>query len=146
MSRYVSIQVTDRETGEVRQKIDVHNLITNVGKTFLVDRVLGTSTETISKIGLGDGTTAPDPSQTELAGAFQTFKILSSLQRPGTQVKSWIASTSFIDTEAETPDTDVNEIGLFTDQDTMIARTVLSSPVTKTETDILDISWTLTIG
>jgi hypothetical protein len=142
----VSIRVIDQATRQTRQKVQIRNLITEVGKTYLVDRVLGTTSEVISQIGLGDGTTAPDVSQTALTGSNQVFKNLLSLQRPTLEVKSWIASTSFIDEASETPSEDINEIGLFTDQDTMIARTVLSSPVTKAESDILDISWTLTIG
>lgn len=129
----------------------VNNLITTRGKQILAERcfyaeVADYTSPDITSIKIGTDDTAAAPGQTGLIGSTLAKDIVQKKYNQN-EMKYF---TTFIDTQAETlggatPAT-IREVGLFTDGDEMISRTVLTTPIIKEELDLLSIYWKLIIG
>ena len=124
--------------------IVVQNLVVDTGLGFYIGRILDTTEDIIEHISIGNGTTEASASDTALAGA-QTHSInyrnLSALT-----VNSFVVESFFDDATYDT--NSVNEIGLFTNTNTLIARVVLpvNQRFIKTSGEHISVSWKITIG
>ena len=128
------------------------NLVTSIGKEYLIDRILGNSSDVVAQIQIGGNDTAPTESDTQLAESSPVSKDILFLYKNSSFTNQIVAACTFIDTEEDTPSgfssgtNEIKEVGLFTNSGLMIARTILNGGFIKNESDILDIVWTITIG
>src|SRR5690554_1522478 len=61
-----NVFITVRRRGVVVERFHRHNLITNAGIALLRDSILGDNQFVIERVAFGDGSTAPDVSDTRL--------------------------------------------------------------------------------
>lgn len=121
--------------------VQVNNLVTTLGKNFIV-RKINNDSEDIDSISIGSGTTAPTLSdtdvETELANNAVLFQSVDTVN-----TNEILFTTTF----AENVGTGtINEVGLFTDSNTLVCRTVLSTPFEKSASEYLTVTWKIKIG
>jgi hypothetical protein len=144
----VDITLFDKD-GNVKQHEYVKNLVTTLGKNFIARKLVdsfieGVSPDKIQKIGIGIGTTAANVADTTLANQVQINNTHNqTVDNVNTNQASYI--TTFLENQPAVQRT-ISEVGLFTNNDVMVCRTVLSSTFTKATTDYLVVNWTLQIG
>ena len=132
----VHIKLFD-ENGKLRDRRDIHNTVTTVGKTHIADQLAASPGETaVTKMAIGTGT----PSTTALGSSLDS-NTLTSRTHDGavvTYVGDWAAGDG---TGA------ITEAGLFNTDGTPIMLCSASfSAINKAAADTLQISWTLTIS
>lgn len=132
--------------GIVKQRHSTKNIITNVGKAYLATWLTAPSQSTpfMTYVGLGSGTSpasATDTAlQTELTVAGYS-RALASLSSVGT---AWVSTSLF---PAGDGTANITEAGIFSAATggTMFAHQVFS-PIGKTATDELTITWSVTFS
>jgi len=134
--------------GKVVRKFDTRNLVTARGKEILAERLFyaedsSHTSPDITTIKIGNSDVAAALDQTELVGDEQLSKAIHYKAIEDNSIKYF---TTFIDKIADTLTDPITEIGLFTDGNEMICRTVLTEPFTKAQTDLLSIYWRIEIG
>jgi hypothetical protein len=140
------IIVTD-EHGNVKVDREENNLVVNAGKAFITSRLLGTSSAIMSHMEVGTSNTAASGAQTALitpVSASRTALTSSTQQTITTTNDSVQYVCSFgagVGTGALT------EAGIFNNPTTgtMLCRTVFAT-VTKGASDVMTITWTVTIS
>jgi hypothetical protein len=125
--------------GKTIYEHEQNNLIVTNGKNFFTRRVFETSSELISSVGLGTSSTAP---------TLEDFQLENQVGiRP---IEFPQATGNIIEVVGTFPEGvatgTINEVGLFTNEDTMISRTVLTQPFEKTDQDFLNIIWQIQIA
>jgi hypothetical protein len=125
---------------ELLHEQEVRNLVTDAGKALLTRKLIG-DTEAIQSIGIGSGSTPATGSDTELES--EVAEVDVRFQSTENNIASFIAT---FEENVPSSDTTVREVGLFSDQDLLICRTVLDSSFVKATTDYLVINWKLQIG
>lgn len=136
----VKLRLHDRE-GNLIMSMATNNLVTTAGKNFIV-RKINNDAEDIDSISIGSGTTAPaltdSDVETELANNSVLFQSVDTVN-----TNEILFTTTF---EENVGTGTINEVGLFTDSNTLVCRTVLSSPFEKSASEYLTVTWKIKIG
>jgi hypothetical protein len=139
----LSIVLKD-EKGAVKETREIKNLVVNTGLGHITSRLLGTSSNVMSHMALGSGTTAAAAGDTALESQLGSRKALTSSTQSGTNNESIVYVATFSAGEATGA---VTEAGIFnaSTSGTMLCRTVFSV-VNKAAGDTLQVTWTLTFS
>jgi hypothetical protein len=126
--------------GSLVHKEDVRNLVTDAGKNLLTRKLIGDS-ESIQSIAIGEGSTTATGSDTSLETEVANVDV--RFQSTENNIASFIAT---FEENVPTTNKTIREVGLISDNDLLICRTVLDTPFVKSTTDYLVINWKLQIG
>jgi len=134
---YVKFCLT--RNGETIYSHEQNNLIVTTGKNFFAQRIFLDTEELISTVRLGTSNQVADPADVEL--------IEQNGERP---VEFPLINGNIIEYVGTFPEGvatgTINEVGLFTNEDTMVSRTVITQPFEKTAQDFLNIIWQIQIA
>lgn len=125
--------------GNVKQELNIHNLVVTTGKQFIAARMVGTPTA-MSHMAVGSGTVDPVVGDTTLGTELGRVALTSGTATGA--VVTYIASFGAgVGTGA------VSEAGIFNDSSagTMLCRTEFAV-VNKGADDALSITWTITVS
>jgi hypothetical protein len=122
----IQVFLRDATTGELIQYGRTNNLILNVAKATLLQRLFGVSgsSRTISQIAVGEGTTAPTAGDTALEDQI-TFKAIASVNQAGeaSVPPSRICIVTFGSSEANGAGTTyIREVGFLFDNNSIVTR------------------------
>lgn len=139
----LSIVLKD-EKGAVKETREIKNLVVNTGLAHITSRLLGTSSNVMSHMALGAGTTAAAAGDTALESQLGSRDALTSSTQSGTNNESIVYVATFSAGEATGA---VTEAGIFnaSTSGTMLCRTVFSV-VNKAAGDTLQVTWTVTFS
>jgi hypothetical protein len=139
----LSIVLKD-EKGAVKETREIKNLVVNTGLAHITSRLLGTSSNVMSHMALGSGTTAAAAGNTALESQLGSRDALTSSTQSGTNNESIVYVATFSAGEATGA---VTEAGIFnaSTSGTMLCRTVFSV-VNKAAGDTLQVTWTVTFS
>lgn len=128
--------------GVIKDSREVNNLVVTSGKTFIASRMVGTSSNVMSHMELGTGTTAAAVGNTTLETVIASSRVALSSATSSTNVVTYVASFP-----AGTGTGAVTEAGIFnaSSSGTMLCRTVFSV-VNKGADDAMSITWTITVS
>lgn len=133
--------VTLRDTdGNIKFEQRVPNMVVTTGKAFIASRMAGTASAVMSHMAIGSSNAAESTGQTALAA--QTAIVALTSTTPSANQVTYIASFG-----AGVGTGTVAEAGIFNaaSAGTMLARSIAVS-LTKGATDVLSISWAITIN
>lgn len=138
----VSIVLMDAETGQIKTRREINNLVVQTGKNLVAANFAGTSSDTVTHIALGGGTTAASSGQTALVTPY-TPRVACTTNvtaNPATVVYESTFGPGVVTNS-------IAEAGLFTASTagTMVARTTFSA-IPKGANDLLVVTWTLIFG
>lgn len=127
--------------GQVKETREIDNLVVDAGLDFIASRMAGTSSDVMSHMALGSGTTAAAAGDTDLESILGSRELLDSVTVTDNTV---VYVSSF---EAGDATGAVTEAGIFNaaSAGTMLCRTVFSV-VNKAADDTLSVTWTITIS
>jgi len=139
----LSIVLKD-EKGAVKETREIKNLVVNTGLAHITSRLLGTSSNVMSHMALGSGTTAAAAGNTALESQLGSRDALTSSTQSGTNNESIVYVATFSAGEGTGA---VTEAGIFnaSTSGTMLCRTVFSV-VNKAAGDTLQVTWTVTFS
>lgn len=128
--------------GALKDSREVKNLVVTSGKTFIASRMVGASSDVMSHMELGTGTTAAAVGNTTLETVISASRTALSSGTSSTNVVTYVASFP-----AGTGTGAVTEAGIFNaaSAGTMLCRTVFSV-VNKGADDAMSITWTITVS
>ncbi len=143
----VLIEIRDAKTGKLKSRDLVNNTFCTVGKNAIADALRGTETNTrgiITWCALGTNSTAPTAADIKLGT--EIFRKLISVRSVAANVAQF--QTFFTTAEANGS---LREAGLFgddasatTDSGTLFSKLAINR--TKTSSDTLTLTWSITIG
>lgn len=141
----VKLVVTDKD-GKVKNEKEIPNLVVKSGRDFIASRMVGTSSDVMSHMAIGTGSTAVDASDTTLETEVARVSLSSSAIGTGGDENVITYQASF-GPEVPTSNAAVVEAGIFNDETTgdMLCRTTFAV-VNKGTDDTLSITWTITIN
>jgi len=127
------------ETGAVKESREIDNLVVATGLTFICSRMGGTSSDVMSHMAIGTGTTAAASGDTGL-GSESHREALDSTT-PSSNTITYVSSF-----EAGEGTGALTEAGIFNaaSAGTMLCRTVFDV-VNKGANDTMSITWTITL-
>lgn len=136
----VNIVLTDKD-GKIKDKREIKNLVVDSGLDFIASRMAGASSNVMSHMALGSGTTAASNTDTDLESILGSRETLFST----TVTDNAIQYIAFFDAGRATGA--VTEAGIFNADSSgdMLCRTVFDV-VNKGADDSLRITWTVTIS
>ena len=135
---YPTLWTTDGD-GNITRVVRETNKVVTLGKNYFARCAYDRTGSPITEIAVGSGTTDASLADTSLEAEFARDTFI------GTEIKDNIISYSIQFTQDEAIG-DINEVGLFLADGTMICRTRLSSTFVKTDIDILNINWDIQFG
>jgi len=136
----VKLRSHDKD-GNLIMSMTVNNLVTTAGKNLIV-RKINNDAEDIDSISIGSGTTAPTLTDTDMETELANNTILfQSVDAVNTN--EILFTTTF---EENVGTGTINEVGLFSDSDTLVCRAVLSTPFEKSASEYLTVTWKIKIG
>jgi hypothetical protein len=135
------ITLTNPE-GTVTHETVVPNLVVTTGKNFIASRMAGTSSNVMSHMEVGTGTTAAAVGDTTLETAISGSRVALTSTTVTDNAVAYVATFP-----AGTGTGAVTEAGLFnaSSSGTMLCRTVFSV-INKGAADTLGITWTVTVN
>lgn len=127
--------------GQVKEIREIDNLVVDAGLDFIASRMAGTSSDVMSHMALGSGTTAAAAGDTDLESILGSRELLDSVTVTDNTVV-YVASFEAGDATGA-----VTEAGIFNAATAgdMLCRTVFSV-VNKAADDTLSVTWTITIS
>lgn len=134
----LSIVVLDNN-GELKQELNVTNLVVDAGLDFIASRMAGTSAAVMSHMGIGSGTTDPVAGDTALETPLARVALTSATVTDN--------SIEYVATfPAGTGTGAVTEAGIFNASSggTMLCRTEFAV-INKAAGDSMTITWTVTV-
>lgn len=133
--------VLKNSAGEIKDTREVDNLVVSAGLAFITSRMAGTSSNVMSHMAIGSGTTAAAAGDTDLESILGSREALDSTT-PSTNTIAYVSSF-----EAGEGTGAVTEAGIFnaSTAGTMLCRTVFSV-VNKGADDTMTITWTITLS
>lgn len=136
----LSVILKDKD-GNVKDTREVDNLVVNTGLAFIASRMGGTSSDVMSHMAIGSGTTAAAAGDTDLESILGSREALDSSTVTANAIE-YVSSF-----EAGEGTGAVTEAGIFNaaTAGTMLCRTVFSV-VNKGADDTMTITWTITIS
>jgi hypothetical protein len=137
----VSGKLFDAE-GNLKQEIEISNLVTTVGKNWLAKKLAQESANEMTHMAVGTSATAPAVGNTTLAGSELGRVAFASKTRTGNAVA--IVATFPAGTATGT----LNEAGIFDGSSgtEMLARVTFGGAVTKGALDSFQVTWTITMS
>lgn len=134
----VLIEVFDPVTGEVKDKREIHNLVVDAGLAYIASRMVGTASNVMSHMAVGDDGTSPAAGNTSLASELARAALTSSTAVAN--VVTFVASFG-----AGTGTGALEEAGIFNASSggTMLCRTTFPV-VNKGALDGMTVTWTVT--
>lgn len=125
------------------QTIIVPNMIVQGGLKFFAERIANHTNNYISSINVGNNSTPPNLFQTGLVD--DVFSISSQVRFIGTTDEGGLIAETYIPTGITS---NIVEIGLFDNEDTMLARTVLepNNRFNKIAEESISLSWHIILG
>jgi len=135
--------------GEVKRRVKLKNVITNVGKAQVAGLINGVVTSPFRYVAIGTGTTAPSASDTALET--EIARKAGSTSRATTNVSNdtAVVEATFSSADGLTGSSNVAEAGLFdaTSGGNMLARQTFSAiPVNWDGGDTLTIRWRIVVS
>jgi len=136
----VGIVLKDKD-GNVKETREIDNLVVDAGLDYIASRMEGTSSNVMSHMALGSGTTAAAAGDTDLESILGSREALDSTTVTDNAV-AYVASFEAGDATGA-----VTEAGIFNavSGGSMLCRTVFSV-VNKAADDSMSITWTITIS
>lgn len=127
--------------GKVKETREIDNLVVSTGLDFIASRMGGTSSDVMSHMALGSGTTAAASGDTDLESILGSREALDSTTVTDNTIQ-FVASFEAGDATGA-----VTEAGIFNAATAgdMLCRTVFSV-VNKAADDTLSVTWTITIS
>ena len=130
--------------GRIKESIKIHNLVVNTGLAFIISRMVGTTKDVMSHMGIGAGTTAAAAGDTALGSPLGSRVALTRTTISGTNNEKVVYVATFgagVGTGA------VTEAGIFNASSSgdMLCRTVFAV-VNKAADDTMQITWTITLS
>jgi len=127
------------------EEVTINNMVVDGGLDYFAKKSVELTDSVIDKVGISTGTTAVTASDTQLSNTANAeyadvkFKVR-------TQLAEVLLDGVFI--ENQYVDKSVTEIGLFTDANELVARTVVPSDsrFVKAASDFLSVTWKLQFG
>lgn len=146
LSGALKIDVVD-ENGNLKDSREVNNLVVTTGLNFIAGRMIGTTPDVMTAIGIGDGgATGTDAAQGDLQGSNKFRKLFTTAASVSGNVVTYTCLFGTSDnitggaiTEAGIFNSDVNGSG------DMLCRTVFPV-VNKGANDTMTITWTVTMN
>ena len=140
----IEFQLASAKTGEVIQSGRIENTVASNGRKWILNRIASSDANTIDRIYLGTGTTAPASTQTALV-ASATSRSAGTISTAGTSADppyctfaaSWASNETF------TSSNSISEFGLFGANATMIGRVTTATPINFATSNTLAITYTL---
>jgi len=136
----VALELKDAE-GNIKETREIDNLVVDAGLDFIASRMEGVSSDVMSHMGLGSGTTAAAAGDTDLESLLGSREELDSTTVTD-NVITYVSSFEAGDATGA-----VTEAGIFnaSTAGTMLCRTVFDV-VNKAADDTLQVSWSITIS
>ena len=133
--------VKTNEQGIVTDKLHVPNLVVSAGKTFIASRMVGTASDVMSHMAVGQGTTSPVVGDTDMEDILGARVALTS-STPSSNTVTYVATFA-----AGISTGPITEAGIFNAStgSTMLCRTVFPV-VNKAAGDSITITWVCTIS
>lgn len=130
--------------GRIKDSRKIHNLVVNTGLAYIISRMVGTSKNVMSHMGIGAGTTAAAAGDTSLGSPLGGRVALDSTTISGANNEKVVYVATFgagVGTGA------VTEAGVFNASSSgdMLCRTVFAV-VNKAADDTMQITWTITLS
>ena len=124
--------------------VTIRNMIVNGGLTFFAGKILNLTDAEITHIALGDSDQSVAKTNTALFS--EKMRSLSRYMILGEQSGEMLIEAVFLGNES--PTFTINEIGLFDSNDTLLARTTLSSSdaFMKTPQETISVTWRILLG
>lgn len=132
--------IYDLETGHIIGERRTHNIVTDTGLTEIARRIALIAPAGEDKFSVGEGTTEPEATDTEMEAPLFTGNI--SRAKGGTKS----ALLSFVLPNNAIVGEDISEVGILTWDNDLIARAVLSSPITVEANKGIAFQWTWTLA
>ena len=132
-------------TGEIIERGKCDNTVVTAGRVWMLARLGSNDSNTIDRLKLGTGNTAPATSQTDLANSFSS-KSAGTISSAGYTANPpyYSFSASWASNETHASSSAINEIGLFAANGTMVGRLTTSSTINFGSTNTLAITYNLT--
>jgi hypothetical protein len=128
------------EMGNIKQQLEVNNLIVSIGKNHIAARIQGTSQSVMSYMGVGSNSTTPTVNDLALNTEIARVALATY-----TNTNNTVQATATFGAGVGTGT--LREAGLFnaSTNGTMLAHTTFPA-ITKASNDTLSINWTITIS
>ena len=136
----VAIVVKDKD-GKIKDSRDINNLVVSSGLDFIASRMGGTSSDVMSHMAIGSGTTSAAAGNTDLESILGTRQAITSTTVTDNTIQYTASFDAGVGTGA------VTEAGIFnasTGGD-MLCRTTFGV-VNKAVEDSMSITWTITLS
>lgn len=135
------VVLTD-ESGNVKEDVNLKNLVVNTGLNYIVSRMKDTTDTAMSHMALGTGTTSAASNNTALETAISGGRVSLTSTTVSTNTITYVASFP-----AGTGTGAVTEAGIFNASSggTMLCRTVFPV-VNKQSGDSMTVTWTVTVS
>jgi hypothetical protein len=130
------------KNGLLKSKIEHDNLVVNSGLEYIASRMVGNTSDVMSHMEVGTGTTAAVGANTALEAPIASSRIvINPLSSSGPVITAVAQFNAGVGTGA------ISEAGIFNaaSSGTMICRTVFPV-VNKGVTDLMIITWTITVS
>lgn len=137
----VTVNQFHAKTGELIHTQSTHNLVVNTGLNLIRDAVYTGTVSPLTKFGLGTSNAVVTAAQT----ALQVEILKHYLTSPPTVNPQQLVLFYYLTSLYGNGQT-IREAGLFAENNTMYARVVLPTPITKTNMVEASFTWTLTWG
>ena len=130
------------EFGNIKQHLEVPNLIVTVGKNHIASRLVGVTSNVMSYMALGTSSTTPSVGDTGLNAEIASSRTGISLTNSNNTIIATATFGAGVGTSAT-----VQEAGLFNASTggTMLAHTTFPA-LNKSSSDTLSVNWTITIA
>ena len=135
----LKIVLADAE-GNIKDELEVPNLVVDVGKNFIASRMIGTTDDIMSHMAIGTSTTAPAGGNTTLGTEVGRVALTSNVRTDN--AIAYVATFP-----AATGTGAITEAGIFnaSSSGTLLCRTTFSV-INKGAADTLGITWTVTVS
>jgi len=130
--------------GSVKETRNIKNLVVNTGLAYIISRMVGTSKNVMSHMGLGAGTTAAAAGDTALESALGSRIALDSTTIAGANNEKVVYVATFGPGAGTGAVTETGIFNAVTSGD-MLCRTVFAV-VNKAADDTMEITWTITLS
>jgi len=143
LSGQLNIVLKDK-AGNVKDTVQVKNLVVNAGLAYIASRMTGTAKAVMSHMALGSGTTAAAAGQTDLVTILGSREALDTITIAGSNNEKVVYVASF---EAGDATGAVTEAGIFNAASSgdMLCRTKFNV-VNKAADDTMSVTWTITLS
>lgn len=132
------LEAAKRGRGRLLREEHGHNRVPHAGRNLLRDLLHGDSVTGITEFALGTSATATTNADTTLGAQVLRDTVTQLLKTSLTVTAKYFLSSSQLN------GTTIREAGLFNDDDVLIARYVLTTPIAKTAAIAVTLTWSIT--